>query len=242
MRKYLNKSDVFLLLALLAMFGLYAFAKHRNNTREISKIEVRFLGKGPEFLTQKSVDNLLKQNFPKQSRVLKENLDLNNLERELQKHQMIETAQVYIGLNGTLYADVVQKTAIARVLKNRKGSHYLDSQGNVMRLSANYSAHLPVVYGDVSLMNKTLFTAFLNTIQNDSFLKVSVTGIRVAGNQELFLQTRDGDFDVEFGTLEKYKRKFTNYKAFIQTVKNDTILKYYKKINLRFTKQVVCTK
>ena len=42
--------------------------------------------------------------------------------------------------------------------------------------------------------------------------------------------------------LKEIEKKFDNYKAFVHYSKNDTLIGYYKNVNLRFTEQVVCTK
>ena len=187
------------------------------------------------------VNNLLIQNFPRASKVFKDDLDLNKLENELQKNEMIASSQVYFDVNGVLNAEVVQKTAIARVLTGN-GSYYIDSKGGKMPLSSHFSAHVPVVYGNVSSKNKEELTRMLNVIYEDDFLKKSITGIKINPDQSLNLTIREYDFDVEFGRLTEVEKKFDNYKAFLQYSQNDTIINYYKHVNLRFTEQVICTK
>ena len=49
-------------------------------------------------------------------------------------------------------------------------------------------------------------------------------------------------FKIEFGKMINEEQKFKNYKAFFQKAVLDTMLDNYKKINLRFTHQVICTK
>jgi cell division protein FtsQ len=56
------------------------------------------------------------------------------------------------------------------------------------------------------------------------------------------LKNRGFDFDVEFGKPVNVDKKFANYKAFLQKAVQDSIAFQYKKINLRFTQQIVCTK
>lgn len=241
MLKKLNWFDLYLLLVVTALIGLFVFAQNRSKNRMINHIEVKFLSNNNHFITQEMVNNLLIQNFPRTSKVVKEDLDLNKLEHELQKNQMIASSQVYVDVNGTLHADVVQKTAIARVLRGGD-SFYVDSKGDTMSLSNHFSAHVPVVTGDLLPKNKERFAEILNSIYNDAFLKTSVTGIKINADQTLDLNVRDYNYNVEFGRMTEVERKFNNYKAFVHYMQKDSLMNYYTNVNLRFTEQVICTK
>lgn len=241
MFKKINWFDVFLVLIIFALVGLFLFAQSRAKQRTVDAIEVKFLSNNNHFITQEMVNNLLIQNFPKSSNVFKEELDLNKLEQELQKNEMIASSQVYFDKNGVLNAEVVQKTAIARVLTHN-GSYYIDKQGGMMPLSDHFSAHVPVVYGKISERNKSDFLQMLNLIFEDDFLKKSITGIKINPDQSLNLTVREYDYNVEIGRLTEIDKKLANYKAFLHYSKNDTIIPYYKNVNLRFTEQVICTK
>lgn len=241
MLKKLNWFDLYLLLVVTALIGLFVFAQSKSKNHTISHIDVKFLSNNNHFITQEMVNNLLIQNFPRTSKVVKEDLDLNKLEHELQKNQMIASSQVYVEVNGTLHADVVQKTAIARVLRGGD-SFYVDSKGDTMSLSNHFSAHVPVVTGDLLPKNKERFTEILNNIYHDAFLKTSVTGIKINADQTLDLNVRDYNYNVEFGRMTEVERKFNNYKAFVHYMQKDSLMDYYTNINLRFTEQVICTK
>lgn len=241
MLKKINWFDVYLVLSIFALIGLFVFAQSRSKQRTVDAIEVRFLSNNNHFITQEMVNNLLIQNFPNATNVFKDELDLNKLEQELQKNEMIASSQVFFDANGVLNAEVVQKTAIARVLTGN-GSYYIDKQGERMPLSNHFSAHVPVVLGKISERNREEFIRMLHVIFEDDFLKKSITGIKINPDQSLNLTVREYDYNVEFGRLTEIEKKFNNYKAFLHYSKNDTIVPYYKNVNLRFTEQVICTK
>lgn len=241
MLKKINWFDVYLVLSIFALIGLFVFAQSRSKQRTVDAIEVRFLSNNNHFITQEMVNNLLIQNFSNATNVFKDELDLNKLEQELQKNEMIASSQVFFDANGVLNAEVVQKTAIARVLTGN-GSYYIDKQGERMPLSNHFSAHVPVVLGKISERNREEFIRMLHVIFEDDFLKKSITGIKINPDQSLNLTVREYDYNVEFGRLTEIEKKFNNYKAFLHYSKNDTIVPYYKNVNLRFTEQVICTK
>lgn len=241
MIKKINWFDVFLGLVIAAMFSLLAFANNRNNARYIEQIDVKLLSSNNHFITQESVEKLIIQTFPRDSKIVNSELNLKKIEDKLNKHSSIAQSEVFVDVDGKLHAEVTQKKAIARVI-NGSQSYYIDENGDKMPLSNQFSAHVPIVYGQLKPKNKEVFSKLLNQISEDEFLKTTITGIQINTDQSLIFTVRDYDYLVEFGHMKEIEKKFDNYKAFIHYSKNDTIIGYYKNVNLRFTEQVVCTK
>lgn len=228
----------FLLLVLVGF--LFAFSSSRNQSRKISELEVKFLGDNNLFVTHETVNKLLIQNGETVTNVPKEILDLNGLENALKSNTMIKTAEVYLAVNGKVRADVIQRKPIARVSTN--ASYYIDDEGKHMPLSANYTAHVPIVTGSVEKNNLANVYTIANKIYNDEFLKTHIVEIHQNQNQALSLKTRVYDFEIELGDLSDLDKKINNLKAFYQKAKKDKTLSSYKKVNLQFNNQVVCTK
>ncbi|WKW46962.1 cell division protein FtsQ [Myroides sp. JBRI-B21084] len=241
MIKKINWFDVFLAFVIAAMFVLVAFANNRNNARYIEQIDVKLLSTNNHFITQEMVKNLIIKTFPRDSKIINSEVNLHKIENMLNNNQMIAKSEVFVDVSGKLTALVTQKKALARVINSNK-SYYFDENGNKMPLSQQFSAHVPVVYGTLKQKNKEAFSKMLNLINNDTFLKTTITGIKINNDQSLLFTVRDYDYEIEFGHLKEIEKKFDNYKAFVHYSKNDTLIGHYKKINLRFTEQVVCTK
>lgn len=241
MIKKINWFDVFLAFVIAAMFALVAFANNRNNARYIEQIDVKFLSTNNHFITQEMVEKSIIQTFPRDSKIVNSELNLKKIEDKLNKHPMIAKSEVFVDVDGKLHAQVTQKKAMARVI-NANQSFYIDENGGKMPLSNQFSAHVPIVYGEVKAKNKEIFSNLLNTISNDEFLKTTITGIKINNDQSLVFTVRDYGYLIEFGHLKEIEKKFDNYKAFVHYSKNDTLIGHYKNVNLRFTEQVVCTK
>lgn len=241
MIKKINWFDVFLGFAIALMFSLLVFTNNRNEVRPIEQIDVKLLSSNNHFITQEMIEKIIVQSFPNNSKITNSELDLENIENLLNKNEMIAHSEVFVDINGKLHAEVTQKTAVARVI-NGTETYYIDANGNKMPLSKNFSAHVPIVFGQIKPANKESFASLLNTIFNDEFLKTTITGIQINPDQSLIFTVRDYNYLVEFGHLKEIDRKLDNYKAFVHYSKNDTIIGYYKNVNLRFTEQVVCTK
>lgn len=226
---------------LLVLVGfLFAFSSGRNQSRKIAELEVKFLGDNNLFITHESVNKLLIQNGEPVTNVPKEILDLNGLENTLKSNAMIKTAEVYLAVNGKVRADVIQRKPIARVSTN--ASYYIDDEGKYMPLSTNYTAHVPIVTGSVEKNNLANIYTIANKIYNDEFLKTHIIEIHQNQNRTLSLKTRVYDFEIELEDLSDLNKKINNLKAFYQKAKKDNTLSNYKKVNLQFNNQVVCTK
>jgi cell division protein FtsQ len=154
---------------------------------------------------------------------------------------MIQKANVFVSVDGVLKAVVKQKTPVGRVF-DEGGSFYIDYEGNKMPLSANYTARVPLLSGEITVVKKEKLSEVLRMINEDEFLKKNIIGVQVLTNGSLIMANRNYDFQIDFGRAINIEKKFRNYKAFFQKAVSDSTLKKYKKINLKFTKQVVCIK
>jgi len=239
--KIFNWYTIRLVLMFSLVIFLFSFTSKRNIKRKVVKSEVVFVGENTLFLDSETVNKLLIEKKSKLKTITKDRLDLNKIEHVLNAHEMIEKADVYVSIDGVLKAVVKQKTPIARVF-NGKGSFYIDNEGNNMPLSSNFTARVPLVSGEINKKNnKDLFKLF-KKIQDDAFLRKNIIGIQIMPNGSLLMLNRNYNYLIDFGSTINVDRKFRNYKAFFQKVSLDSSLYKYKKIDLRFADQVVCTK
>jgi len=230
---------------LFLMFGivifLYSFTGKRNLNRKITKAEVVFVGENQLFVKQQAVNKLLIENRTDPKTIGRDALDLNKLEKTIDSHPMIDKSEVSVSVDGVLKAVVKQKTPIARI-SDGGVSFYIDYKGNKMPLSSNYSARVLLVSGEINDKNKEKFAKLFRVIYDDVFLKKNIIGMQVMPNGSVLLLNRNYNFKIDFGQLINVEQKFKNYKAFFQKVVLDSSITKYKKIDLRFAEQVVCTK
>ena len=239
--KLFNWTNIRLLLMFVLVIFLFSFTSKRNENRKLKKSVILFVGNTEPFVKQETVNKLLIENNEGVSSIQKVNLDLNKLEKNLNAQEMIEKSDVYVSIDGVLKAVVRQKTPIARIFDN-EGSIYIDYEGNRMPLSTNFTARVPLVSGGINKNNNEDLAQLLRIIHDDPFLKKNIIGIEIMPNGSLKMHNRNFDFQIDFGKLINMEHKFKNYKAFFQKAVLDSSLYKYKKIDLRFTEQVVCTK
>lgn len=239
--RFLKWTTIRLVLMFALVIFLYSFTSNRNLHRKLKKIEVVFVGESDNFIKQESVNKLLIENKNDVRSIAKEDLNLNKLENSINKHPMVEKSQVFVSVDGVLKAVVKQKTPIARVF-DEQGSFYIDYEGNTMPLSDINTARVPLISGDITENNKKKLSEVLKMIYDDDFLKKNIIGVQVLSDDDIIMTNRNYDYQIEFGKMVNEEKKFKNYKAFFQKAVLDSTLNKYKKINLRFTQQVVCTK
>jgi cell division protein FtsQ len=153
---------------------------------------------------------------------------------------MIQDAEVYLSVNGTLGAKIKQRTPIARIAT--KNSYYIDSEGKAMPLSTVSAARVPFVEGKVDKKELHDVYVLATYIAQDDFLKKNVIAIVQNENKTFNLKLRTNDFIVQFGSVENMEKKVNNLKAFYKKATKDQTLDNYAKVDLKFTNQVVCTK
>lgn len=239
------KKNIIINIQLIAIFilvgFLYSFTSNRNKNRKITKPEIEFINAESPFVTHEMVNNLLIDNFGGTFSIQKDRVNLKKIEQTLNKHSMIDKSEVFLSVDGKLKTIVKQKTPIARVFNN-SNSFYIDYKGTKMPLSSNFTARVPLVYGDINSRYNKNFVELLQTIYNDDFLKKNIIGIKILPDGSITMKNRNYNYDIVFGRTIQMERKFNNYKAFFQKAVQDTLIDNYKKVNLKFTKQVVCTK
>ena len=237
MVKYINNIKVIIVLAVVSIF--FAFSSSQNHAKPISEVEVSFIGDNNLFISKTKVDKLLIQNNDYIKCVSKDILDLKALENKLSSHDMIENSEVYISINGILKIDIKQRNPYARVISD--SSFYIDNNGTKMPLSDNYSARVLLVHGLNDESKIDYVFKLIKTIRDDEFLNLNVTDILI-NKSDISLRVRNCDFEVLVGDLNNLETKIKNFKAFYQKAYRDKILNNYKKVNLQFNNQIVCTK
>jgi len=230
---------------LVLMFGLvivlFSFTSNRNENRKLTKTKVVFVGENASFLKQETVNKLLIENNADASAIRKDKLDLNKLEKAVSSNPMVEKSEVFVTIDGVLKAVVKQKAPIVRVFDGKR-SFYIDYKGNTMPLSANFTARVPLVLGVIRKQNSEALAELFRKIYDDEFLKKNIIAIQIMPSGSLKMLNRNFDYQIDFGGAKNVDAKFQNYKAFFQKAVVDSSLYKYRKIDLRFTQQVICTK
>ena len=228
-----------ILLVSLVVF-LYGFSNLKNRTQKVADISIEFEQGDNLFMDYQMVNKLLIQNGGPVKNLTKSVIDLHNLEAKIRSHPMVESASVFLTVDGFLKAKIRQRTPIARVVVNNE-SYYIDRQAKSMPLSENFSARVLLISGYVKEQNNAEIQQLVTAILDDEFLKEQIIGVEIKPKNEYVLDTRVGDQKIILGKIDNLDQKFKNLGSFyIKTMADSTIYKY-DSINLKYNKQVVAT-
>lgn len=228
-------------LLIAALLFLFGFSNHRNVNKKVKSVDVKFEQGENLFMSYEMVNKLLIQNQKHVQNQAKSLIDLNRLEKQVLAHPMVENATTFLTIDGELKTSVKQRTPIGRVNTNSK-SYYIDRQGEVMPLSVNYSARVPIVTGLSITENIEDIYTLLTYIKGDVFLKKQIVGIHKSAENDFILMTRIGSHKVNLGNIENLEVKIKNLKAFYNHTMTNKTIENYNIINLKYNNQVVCTK
>ena len=165
------------------------------------------------------------------------------LEKELNKHPLINEAQCYKTPSGKLCVEVTQRVPILRIMSNNGENYYLDNKGKVMPPDAKCVAHRAIVTGNVekSFAMKDLYK-FGVFLQKNSFWNAQIEQIHVLPGKNIELVPRVGDHLFYLGKIAGFEKMLKRVKAFYERGLNQVGWNKYSRISVEFDNQIICTK
>lgn len=234
-----NKFRILKILITVILFGfLLSFSLKRFNNKPMEKVAVKMTKtKNPVyFIDEKDVKELVRKANP-----TKKIGDINipDLEKKLNQLPAVDSANVYLNLNGNLNLDIKQRVPAFRLNKDGR-DFYVDEKGTEFPISKNYSYPCMLVMGDVKKSEYVSLAKLIEKIDHDDFSKKYFIGIsKSRGNYELL--TSEGYFKVEIGDLEKIDLKVKGFKAFVEKYLIYQQPEKYTKVSVKYDNQIVTT-
>lgn len=216
---------------------LLRFSLQRFNNRPVENIVVKMLQKEPvSFINDKIVREIIRRENPT-NRI--GDLNILSLERAIRAMPMVDSANVYLKLNGQLNLDISQRIPIFRLSKKDQ-SFYVDEKGVEFPASNNYSYQCMLVSGKVGSEEYPMLVELVKIINRDDFSKNFFVGISKKGN-DYYLMTNDGNYVVELGRLENLGFKIKGFKTFVEKYLIYQDQMKYSKISVKYDNQIVTT-
>lgn len=171
--------------------------------------------------------------------------DVNTLEIEefILKNQHIKKAKVFTTNENKIRIVLEERKPILRVMPNNGDGYYIDSEAEIMPLSKRYTAYLPIATGDIKeAFAKEELYKFALFLHKNEFWNAQVEQIIVKSNNDVEFIPRVGDQTIILGSLDDVEQKLNKLMTFYKDGLNRIGWNQYSKINLKYNKQVVCTK
>jgi len=171
--------------------------------------------------------------------------DINTykIEQAILENKLVKNASVFVTGKGGIRAEIENRKPVLRVINNKGDNYYIDKDGERVPLSKIFTADLPLATGAVneSFAKKDLleFALFLS---DDYFWNDQIEQIVVLPNEDIKLIPRVGRQEIILGKLDDYREKLNKLRVFYEKGLSETGWNRYSEINLKYNKQVVCTK
>jgi cell division protein FtsQ len=242
-KRVLIIGGICLLAGYLIFAAFYFEKKPQNDICTGFEVEVMNGTEGDRFVEAKDIKLFIKEkNLDPTGKQLK-NINTSEIEEAILTNQLIKSASVFVTNNGGIKAAIEERKPVLRIISSTGGNYYIDNTGNKMPLSNRSVAYLPVATGAIKEdFAKTDLYKFALFLHDDAFWNAQIEQIVVLPNQDIKLIPRVGDHQIILGSVDQYKEKLDKLLTFYQNGLNETGWNKYSVINLKFDKQVVCTK
>lgn len=188
---------------------------------------------------------------------------LNTVKQLVEGNPYVAKAAIYRTIEGDLHIRIRQHQPLIRVINNKNQSYYISQTGKLLPVSQKYSARVMVATGNIqagysptvdllSPADPETITAgkqqlrdlfqLAKTIHHDPFWKSMIDQIYITKLGQFELTPMNGAHTIEFGRLEAAEEKFQKLELFYKVGLREVGWNYYKRINLKYDKQIVCSK
>lgn len=234
-----NKWRILKILVTVILFGfLLSFSLKRFNNARMENVSINMnQGKTPVyFIDEKDIKDMVKQYNPTKKIG---DVKIPELETKINENPFVDSANVFMNLNGNLNIDIKQRVPVFRLSKNGK-DFYVDEKGVEFPISKNFSYPCMLVMGDVEASEYQELGRLIEKIDKDDFCKKYFIGIKKEkGGYNLL--TSDGHFKVELGDLENIDFKVQGFKTFVEKYLVYQNPQKYKKVSVKYNNQIVTT-
>lgn len=223
-----------IILGFLLSFSLKKFSSQKITD---DKISVKMSEKTPVyFIDEKDIREIVKKENPSGKVGA---LDIPALEKKINALPAVDSANVYLNLNGKLNLDIIQRVPVFRL--NTKGrDFYVDGKGTEFPISKTYSHPCMLVTGNVKKDEYEKVAELVEKIDKDDFSKKYFIGIsKDNGNYNLL--TSEGNYKVEIGDLDHIEFKVKGFKTFVEKYLVFQDPEKYSMVSVKYQNQIVTT-
>ena len=261
-RKVLN---ILLIIATpAALIMLLGFAVEQNKQLPCNKLSIQIDYRcGHHFINAEEVKSKILNSIGNIEGKPFSNGLLSKIESIVSDIPSVQKTDVFRQINGNLHINITQRQPVLRVINAQNQSYYIDRAGHLMPVSSDYTARVLVATGNIHagysqlidlsktddeeelssnykrLRNLYFLAAF---IENNPFWSAFIDHVYVTENGQFELTPKNGAHIIEFGSIDQMQQKFRKLMVFYQNGLTQTGWNHYKRINVKFSNQVICSK
>lgn len=233
----------FVLFAAYLAFSVFYF-KEKPGEEICSDLEVVISNATEDqFIDTNEIRKSIKTNGLDPTNKLIADINTIEIEEHILQNQHIKKAEVFVTNKNNIRVVLEERKPILRVIPDSGESYYIDSEAKKMPTSRRYTAYLPVATGSIkeAFAREDLYK-FALFLHNNEFWNAQVEQIIVKPNNDIEFIPRVGDHTIIIGSLENLDKKFDKLMTFYHDGLNRIGWNKYSAINVKYDKQVVCTR
>lgn len=224
-----------IILGFLLSFSLKKFGGQKITDNQIS---VKMNERTPVyFIDEKDIRKIVQKENPS-GKV--GDLDIPALEKKISNLPAVDSANVYLNLNGKLNLDIKQRVPVFRLNKEGR-DFYVDEKGVEFPISNTYSHPCMLVTGNVKKDEYEKLAELVEKIDKDDFSKKYFIGISKDRNGNYNLLTSEGHYKVEIGDLDHIDFKVRGFKTFVEKYLVYQDPEKYSMVSVKYQNQIVTT-
>jgi len=260
MKRFLN---ILFWMAIIAYYFLsLGFVSERRQDIVCTDLKISIVDSSrSRFVTASDIFRMVDNRNQKLAGIRFDSIYVPGIERRLVDFDPIRRANIYKTINGAVHIDVMQREPAVRIINRFGDSFYLDDQGELLRHSNRYCAHVLVANGYINFRPEqnsyNVLTAetpagkrnvlrelfeLARYINADRFWKAQIQQIYVNEDGEFELIPLVGAHIIVFGAFDKPDIKFSRLEAFYRNGLSVMGWNTYDVINVKFEPQVIATK
>lgn len=185
-------------------------------------------------------------------------VNMVSVNKQLKSNPWIESSSSFIDLNADLNINIKEYQPVIRIFGKNGTSAYVTAEGILLPTTLGYTPHVLVANGNFDLdaeqLNRQLCDTveadrniisalhLFNAVQRNDFMKASVGQLYCNSKNEFEIVARNLDAKISVGDTCNIDDKLKRLEIFIKQKINSHEISNFKKIDLKYKNQIVCTK
>ena len=187
-------------------------------------------------------------------------LNTGQMESDLLNLRSVSNAQVYTTVEGLLVVELTQRKPVIRVMDRDHQDFYLDKDGYVIPAVRGYAPHILFANGFIDPRYRSMKNVYdgdkaqdspgtmepllemASLIDGDPFWRSQIVQVYVNRKGEFELIPRVGSHIILFGPGEQIQTRFFKLRTLYEEGLSREGWNKYEIINLKYDRQVICTK
>ena len=241
------RKKILIITGVLAILGYVIFAistfSYKSDNQTCKRIQIVIKDSTRlRFITPKEVILFLEEEKLNPIGQNMRAVQTEEMEKVLKKQPRVKNAECFKTPSGTVRIEITQREPILRVM-NIGRSYYVDKEGEIMPISSNFTAYVPIATGAVNeTFAKGPLYHFALFLRKNPFWNAQIEQIHVNYNEEIELIPRVGNQIILLGKFDNYEYKLNKLLSLYKNGFNRTGWNCYREINLKYDNQVICTK